>query len=419
MVFGGRASLLFGWILYLVLLANIPILIDAEDEVHGAEQGYNHFLLPPDIADYYFPDGQNYQIPEGGNTAVVIGRARDFELKNNYRQAARYYSIAYQRAKGTRAAPYIKFKRCYLEDSISGSINCLTELIDGYPDFPLINGVRFELAFRHYIGENYSDAMKFLEEIEENESNQAVIFTPYTRIFSGIIKARQGKYDDALFYFELALEELRSGGVYTSEDFIRIYIEISKTLISLERLGQAQDLLQRIYGTADSPLFRAEALYQLAVAFDLDEQPQKAHAAYLEISSQYPSSPFTPKALKALSDLDQEGITPIQGTYDESILTGTYMYGVAGAITPESENTMPQSSGFLIQIGAFTEENNARELVRSLEEKGLPAFFVGTGVEGDQLFKVRVGFYPSREEAKDVLQDLTAMGFSGFIIEEK
>jgi tetratricopeptide (TPR) repeat protein len=279
--------------------------------------------------------------------------------------------------------------------------------------------VRFELAFRHYIGENNDDAIKFLEEIAENESGQAVIFTPYTRTFSGIILAEQGKYDDALFNFELAREELRFGGVYASEDFIRIYLEIAKAFISLERLEQAQDLLQRIYGTTDSPLFGAEALYQLAMAFDLDEQPQKACAAYLEISSKYPSSPFTPKALKALNGRDQKDQTPIQGTYDESILTGTYIYDTSGTITPESPNTLSQSSGFLIQIGAFTEESNARELIRSLEEKGFPAFYVGTGVEGGQLFKVRVGFYPSRKGAEEVLQNLTAMGLSGFIIEEK
>jgi tetratricopeptide (TPR) repeat protein len=418
MVSGDRPTLLFGWVLSLFLLVNIPLLIVAEDDEQGAAQVYNRFLLPPDIAHLYFPDGQNYLIPEGDNTAIVIGRARDFEMKKNYRQATRYYSIAYQRAKGTRAAPYIRFKQCSLEDSISSSIRCLTELINDYPDFPLINGVRFELAFRHYIGENYDDAMKFLGEIEENESGQTVIFTPYSHTFSGIIKARQGRYDDALFYFEHALDGLRLGGVYTSEDYIKIYIEISKTLISLEKLGQAQDLLLRIYGTADSPILRAEALYQLAVAFGLDEQPQKASAAYLEISSKYPSSPFTPKAIKALNGLDQNGLTAVLGVYDETILSGTYMYGAPEILIPESPDTLSQSSGFLIQIGAFTEESNAQELIRSLEEKGFPAFFIGTGVEGNQLFKVRVGFYPSREEAEEVLQNLTAMGFSGFIVEE-
>ena len=70
--------------------------------------------------------------------------------------------------------------------------------------------------------------------------------------------------------------------------------------------------------------------------------------------------------------------------------------------------------GFSIQIGAFTDVDNAVRLTRSLEERGLDAYYFHykTG-----LYKVRFGDFPSKEAARAEAEGLVGAGFvSGYYV---
>ncbi len=99
--------------------------------------------------------------------------------------------------------------------------------------------------------------------------------------------------------------------------------------------------------------------------------------------------------------------TPTPGT---SAVSGT-----AGAVAPEANPTAtqeaatrartvttPESSrgAFTLQVAARRKENEARQIAERLIEKGFDARLVTTGTEGNYWHRVRVGSFPTRQDAE-------------------
>ena len=62
------------------------------------------------------------------------------------------------------------------------------------------------------------------------------------------------------------------------------------------------------------------------------------------------------------------------------------------------------ASGWVVQLGSFGEEKNARDFVSRIKKKGYTPFVIKG--ENSKWHKVRVGPYPSKEEARQVVSDL-------------
>ncbi|MBC8287574.1 MAG: SPOR domain-containing protein [Nitrospinae bacterium] len=63
-----------------------------------------------------------------------------------------------------------------------------------------------------------------------------------------------------------------------------------------------------------------------------------------------------------------------------------------------------ENSGWVVQLGSFHEEKNAEVFVSRIKKKGYTPFVVRA--ENSRWHKVRVGPYPSKEEARQVVRDL-------------
>ena len=71
--------------------------------------------------------------------------------------------------------------------------------------------------------------------------------------------------------------------------------------------------------------------------------------------------------------------------------------------------------GWTAQLGSFHEEKNAERFVSRIKKKGYTPFVVKG--ENSQWYKVRVGPYPSKEEARLVVRDLKKnQGISAMVI---
>ena len=71
--------------------------------------------------------------------------------------------------------------------------------------------------------------------------------------------------------------------------------------------------------------------------------------------------------------------------------------------------------GWTAQLGSFHEEKNAERFVSRIKKKGYTPFVVKG--ENSQWYKVRVGPYPSKEEARQVVRDLKKnQGISAMVI---
>ena len=61
-------------------------------------------------------------------------------------------------------------------------------------------------------------------------------------------------------------------------------------------------------------------------------------------------------------------------------------------------------NGWVVQLGSFKKQENAQDFIKIIKKKGYTPFIVG-GEESDW-YKTRIGPYPSKEEADQVVLDL-------------
>ena len=407
-------------VLFIILLFSVLLLSSRVGRLYADDGSvYRMRFLPHAIARSYFPAGDDYMIPVDERTATLIERARSYESEGNFRQALRYYSTAYRRA-AQPATPYIAFKLCTLEEQNGEAIGCMKDLIDRSPDFPLIDAVRFELAFRLFLLGKTQESLRYLSLIEQNETGGAPIFMPSALYFSGIIEAYDGNPEVALVSFERAIESMNATG---GEDYRNIYpglyLEMAKVLFTLAEYDKSEALLIGIYGTAPLALEQSEALFYLGEVYTAQTEWDRAHAAYSELALQYGGTPFALQAQKKLDgmpDIEYQNLT-LQPVYNESLLTGRYGLDESTAI--ETVDEAAGSGAYALQLGSFSSEENAQGLVEQLQNLDFPAFLVQAQVEEVYYYRVRVGFYESKEEARKVLQALGELGYSGYILKDE
>jgi len=82
--------------------------------------------------------------------------------------------------------------------------------------------------------------------------------------------------------------------------------------------------------------------------------------------------------------------------------------GPAGAESPRAE-------GFVVQLGAFTDSYGANALANKLKKAGYPAYTESIETSRGTLWRVRVGGYPSRQEAAEARSRLKVEGHNGII----
>ena len=81
------------------------------------------------------------------------------------------------------------------------------------------------------------------------------------------------------------------------------------------------------------------------------------------------------------------------------------------AVVPRTQPVVPQGGvariGHAIQVGAFSDLNNAVRLTQTLQDRGLNAYYF---VHKTGLYKVRFGDFPSKESACRRAENLIALG---------
>ncbi|UCB45419.1 MAG: SPOR domain-containing protein [Spirochaetota bacterium] len=392
-------------LIFLSILITLYVPLNAE-----------YFLLPDEIVQSYFPIAEQYTIPEDQRVSQVLVRAKYYEESGNYRQASRYYGFAYNKAQDSNVAPYIRFKQCYLLESLSESIKALKEIPLRFPDFPYNDAVYWELARRYYLNGDYEECITTLEEILDHESGGAEVFTPYVYGFLGVTYKAINRNDDAVDAYLAAIEKLAQYGDERRRPFIvRNYLEISRSYLEKKDYDRASDLLKRIIGSWEDPIIKQEAYILLAETFVQSGKSEYAYRIYSLLLEQYPDSLYRAGAMDRLEELkaDGENLGEAVGfaVEDPRIPKGKYKFG--------EEIEVVKDAGFFIQIGSFSIENNASNLISVLKTKGFSAVVVEAVHEQKRTFRVWVGPLETLAKAKESLKELEDLGYKGFIVREK
>lgn len=90
--------------------------------------------------------------------------------------------------------------------------------------------------------------------------------------------------------------------------------------------------------------------------------------------------------------------------------------GLAGA--PEAPRAAPQpaSGGFFVQVGAYSDPENARRVQGQVSAAGPAVMDVRTTASGLELFRVRSGPWSTREEAEVARRELAAIGYGDSVV---
>ena len=83
---------------------------------------------------------------------------------------------------------------------------------------------------------------------------------------------------------------------------------------------------------------------------------------------------------------------------------------------PAKKCSATDGKGFYVQVLATSSERNAEKLVRELSAKGYPAYKVSVSQKAGTLWRVRVGNYATRDEARGVQGTLVLDGHTGQLI---
>lgn len=83
---------------------------------------------------------------------------------------------------------------------------------------------------------------------------------------------------------------------------------------------------------------------------------------------------------------------------------------------PAKKSSATDGKGFYVQVLATSSERNAEKLVRELSAKGYPAYKVSVSQKAGTLWRVRVGNYATRDEARGVQGTLVLNGHTGQLI---
>jgi DedD protein len=72
--------------------------------------------------------------------------------------------------------------------------------------------------------------------------------------------------------------------------------------------------------------------------------------------------------------------------------------------------------GFVIQIGAFKDAENAKSIVTRMKEAKLPVFTDSVAVKTGTVTRVRVGPFPTKEKAESALAEVKLAGVDGKVV---
>ncbi len=140
-------------------------------------------------------------------------------------------------------------------------------------------------------------------------------------------------------------------------------------------------------------------------------EPRRTVTIRLDQSTQTP--PVAREDIKPADD-DGRGQEPVRTVVVSSKPMGT----VAGAssVVPEPPPARPRpGTGWVVQLGSFSSQGNAQQLVDAVGKHGFSVFLVSLDRSGKKLYRVRVGPRDTRGQAEKLAGKLVKVGYNGLV----
>jgi DedD protein len=159
----------------------------------------------------------------------------------------------------------------------------------------------------------------------------------------------------------------------------------------------------------------------------LDSKPeQRSHEIEIRIPSEDsveelgPESASPPKATaipeKPATEIEQEKPT----TSGPDVTAGQFGNSPGPSAASERTDVSPIAAPevFVVQLGAFSAPAKAKQQLQSVASKGITAYTETLKSGKDEITRVRVGPFDTREEAERTREKLKKLGFEGVVTEK-
>jgi cell division septation protein DedD len=177
------------------------------------------------------------------------------------------------------------------------------------------------------------------------------------------------------------------------------------------RLEEARTVSARILSTVEDPSARLSAAWNLFEAARAGGNPADLAQAAARLAQLFPGSPETAIALAAASGT---------GSRVSEAPSPTLFLSAGQAPTkgPGSEvpAVTPAAKTFSVQAGSFQMRENADELVKDLSRAGFTAVVREGSVQGRAIFRVFAATGLDRESAARLLERLRSAGYAGITV---
>lgn len=151
-----------------------------------------------------------------------------------------------------------------------------------------------------------------------------------------------------------------------------------------------------------------------AVVVTLPEPVLRTEIIYLNGTEPPPAVPGQ-GAPKAQADLPPPAkSSPVAAELEQPPVPVVASISAPAVVTAEGLEATSDQWG--VQLGSFSNKDNAKRLVKDLVKQGFPAHVSATISGGRSMYRVRVGPRPSRDSAAELARTLTVAGHAGLVM---
>ncbi|HEY9593656.1 MAG TPA: SPOR domain-containing protein, partial [Spirochaetia bacterium] len=179
--------------------------------------------------------------------------------------------------------------------------------------------------------------------------------------------------------------------------------------------AKARATLVGLAGQTGDPQLAVRALWVLYATAGARGDAAETEAMRARLSARFPAAPET--ALAA-DGVDRVVLAPGPDPFAVA-QSAAPTAAPATAPTPSTTAAPPAKGTFSVQAGSFRMKENADDLVAELTKRGFTPVVIHDSPQGKDRFRVFAGAGLGADDARAVMTRLSQAGFSGFLVADK
>jgi tetratricopeptide (TPR) repeat protein len=204
-------------------------------------------------------------------------------------------------------------------------------------------------------------------------------------------------------------EKILANGQRSQAGIDELYYLLGLSYLKEGNYLRAADIFEIILSEFKGSKFSADARIGLGDVCFLKNDLSRARSNYEELISAGSNLEFEPAVYLRLAKIEfREGRPQAGQSYLDKIKTNF-------PLSPEAkaEIGLDNSSEYFytVQVGSFSQSLNAQNFVRTLNNKGYPAYLEKANSDSSTVYRVRVGKLSSRNQAQELENSLTKEGY--------